>query len=262
MFVPCKEAPEMKHLPTVFALVFSLALPAAAPFALAESPPATLTVTGEGASDVAPDLATLTIGVTTTADTAANALTANSAALSVMLDRLRAAGIADRDLQTSNLSVNPQWSDYSKSSGSTTEISGYTVVNMVTVRIRQLDTLGAVLDAAVADGANTLNGLTFGLSNPRPALDAARQAAVEDARAKAELYAAAAGVGLGRIVQISEGGGYGGPAPMYDSAKSPAGSVPIAASCARKPKAAAHPRRQSPTKCVSSVLRSPMPGRS
>ncbi|MBK6469072.1 MAG: SIMPL domain-containing protein [Rhodobacter sp.] len=169
----------------VFALVLTAALHLAAPLALADPAPALLTVTGDGISDAVPDLAVLTIGVTTTGDTAATALAQNSAALAAVLERLRAAGVADRD--------------------------------------------GEVLDAAVADGANTLNGLSFGQEDPRPAMDAARRAAVKDASAKAELYAEAAGVTLGRIVSIAEGGGYGGPAPMYDSAKSPAGSVPIAA---------------------------------
>ena len=212
----------------VFALVLTAALHLAAPLALADPAPALLTVAGDGISDAVPDLAVLTIGVTTTGDTAATALAQNSAALAAVLERLRAAGGADRDLQTSNLSVNPDWSS-SKMSSSGAEIASFTAMNILTVRIRKLETLGEVLDAAVADGANTLNGLSFGQEDPRPAMDAARRAAVKDASAKAELYAEAAGVTLGRIVSIAEGGGYGGPAPMYDSAKSPAGSVPIAA---------------------------------
>jgi uncharacterized protein len=212
----------------VTALVLAMALPLTAPSVWAETTPAMLTVTGEGATQIAPDLATLTIGVTTTGETAAEALAANSAALSAVLERLKAAGVADRDLQTSNLSVTPNWTGYDSSS-SGPQIAGYTAVNMLTVRILQLDSLGPVLDAAVSDGANTLNGLTFGLADPRPAMDAARTAAVEDARAKAALYAAAAGVELGRIVQITEGGGYGGPAPMYRDAKVEAAAVPVEA---------------------------------
>jgi uncharacterized protein YggE len=86
---------------------------------------------------------------------------------------------------------------------------------MLTVRVRALDSLGAVLDASVADGANTLNGLTFGLANPEPVLDEARKEAVANARAKAELLAEAAGVKLGKIVSISETAAYQPPMPMF-----------------------------------------------
>lgn len=219
----------------LYALALAAMLPFAAPAALAESAPAIISVSGDGATEVVPDLATLSIGVTTVGATAAEALAANSAALTAVLERLRTAGVEDRDLQTSNLSVNPNWTGYEKSSGAAA-IDGYTAMNMVTVKIRKLDGLGAVLDAAVADGANTLNGLTFGLADPRPAMDAARQAAVQDAAAKAALMAEAAGVKLGKIQSITEGGGYGGPAPMFkDVAQAmpvpvEAGALSIAAS--------------------------------
>lgn len=212
----------------VFALALAAMLPVAAPAAWAESVPATISVTGEGATEVVPDLATLSIGVTTVGATAAEALSANSAALAGVLERLRAAGVENRDLQTSNLSVNPNWTGYEKSSGSPA-IDGYTAMNMVTVKIRKLDGLGAVLDAAVADGANTLNGLTFGLADPRPAMDTARQLAVQDAAAKAALMAEAAGVTLGKVQSITEGGGYGGPAPMFKDAAASAMPVPVEA---------------------------------
>jgi uncharacterized protein YggE len=215
---------------TTLAATLAAALALTAPQAWAEDrAPATITVTGEGLTEVAPDLATLSIGVTTTGETAAEALAANSAALDAVLARLKAAGVEDRDLQTANLSVNPNWTGYDSSSSGAQTIDGYTAMNMVSVRIRALEGLGAVLDAAVSDGANTLNGLTFGLQDPRPAMDAARQAAVEDARAKAALIAAAAGVGLGDIVSISEGGGYGGPAPMFKDAAVSAAPVPVQA---------------------------------
>lgn len=187
---------------------------------------ATITVTGEAMVFRAPDMATISIGVTTVEATAAEALAANSAAMQAVIDRLKAAGVADKDIQTSNLSVNPNWSGYDSSSSGQT-ISGYTASNYVTVDIRALDGLGAVLDAAVADGANTLNGVSFGLADPRPALDEARVAAVADARAKAELLAGAAGVKLGEIVSITEGGGYGTPVPVYKADS--AGAVPVQA---------------------------------
>jgi uncharacterized protein len=185
-----------------------------------------ITVTGEGVVDGAPDIATLSLGVTTFGDTAAAAMAANSASLSAVMARLKAAGIADRDMQTTNLSINPNWTGYDN--GQKQRIDGYTASNQLTIRIRALDGLGAVLDAAIEDGANTLNGLTFGLSEPRPAMDAARKAAVEDARARATLLVEAAGARLGRIVSITEGGGYMAPQPMFRQMADSASAVPVA----------------------------------
>lgn len=126
-------------------------------------------------------------------------------------------------MQTSNLSINPNWTGYDSS---TPTISGYVASNMLTVRVRKLDTTGAVLDAAVTDGANTLNGLTFGLADPEPAYNEARKEAVADARAKAELLATAAGVSLGQVLSIADGGAMTDPAPMYREAVS-AAPVPV-----------------------------------
>jgi len=197
-----------------------LVLPVAA---LAET--ATITVTGEASVPVQPDVATLSLGVTTQGATAAEAMAANTAALTVVLGRLRDAGIAERDLQTSNLSLNPNWVGYE--TGSTPTIAGYTANNMLTVRVRALDTLGTVLDAAITDGANTLNGLTFELSEPRPRMDEARAAAVADAMARAKLLVEAAGARLGPVRSITEGGGFVNPTPMFreDARSAP---VPVA----------------------------------
>jgi uncharacterized protein len=195
---------------------------------------AMITVTGEGVVHGAPDMAILSIGVTTEAKTAKDAMAQNSASLASVLERLKAAGIDARDLQTSNLSLNPNWAGYDSSTGGQPRIAGYTATNQLTVRIRALETLGAVLDAAISDGANTLNGLTFAMSDPRPSTDAARVLAVQDARAKATLLVEAAGVQLGRIVSISEGGGFVQPAgPMFravaDSAPVPVEGGEVAA---------------------------------
>ena len=209
-------------LTPALAVVLALAAPLAAE---TTAPPPTITVTGEASVESVPDMATLSIGVTSVAETAAAALRDNSAAMQAVIDRLKAAGIEERDLQTTGLSVNPNWSSYdSSSSGS--QITGFTASNMLTVDVRALAGLGQVLDAAVADGANTLNGLTFGLTDPRPVLDEARKAAVLDARSKAELIAAAAGVALGPVLSITEGGGYGAPVPMY-KADSAMAAVPV-----------------------------------
>lgn len=203
-----------------------LSLPLLAPLSMptwAETA-ATITVSGEGSVEGAPDMAVLSLGVTTEGATATEAMSANSAALTAVLERLKAAGIADRDLQTSNLSLNPNWTGYD--SGATPKIVGYTASNQLMVRIRDLPKLGEVLDAAITDGANTLNGISFGLSNPRPAMDEARTEAVADARARAELLVTAAGARLGKIVSINENGGYAQPAPMFRAAAE-ASPVPV-----------------------------------
>ncbi len=183
-------------------------------------------VTGEGRIASAPDMALIHLGVTTQGDTGATALAANSAEIAKVLANLTAAGIEGRDVQTTGLSINPNWQ--SNSSGASS-IQGYIASNTVTVRVRALDTLGALLDAAVKDGANTLNGVEFGLQTPGPVMDAARKAAVADAKARAELIAGAAGVKLGAIKSIREGGEAPMPVPMLRmAAEASAGAVPVA----------------------------------
>lgn len=209
---------------SALALASALALPLAGPALSQDAPPPLLNVTGIGTVEAAPDMASLSIGVTTQGETAVAALAANSAAMEAVMARLAAAGVEARDMQTSNLSVNPNWTGYD--SGSPT-ISGYIAANMLTVTIRDLAGLGTVLDAAVQDGANTLNGLSFGFVDAGPLLDEARKEAVADARARAELLAAAAGVKLGRIVSISEGMPSEGPIPLYKAELS-AAPVPLA----------------------------------
>lgn len=207
-------------------LIFAAVL--AAGMAQAQTPPPTLaqiTVTGEATITAAPDLATVSLGVTTQDATAGGAMRANSTALAAVMERLKAAGIADRDLQTMTLQLNPNWSN--PESGQPV-ISGYTASNMLSVRVPDLTILGAVLDAAITDGANTLNGVSFGQSDPKPLQDAARKEAVADAIARAELLTKAAGVKLGRVLNISENAGYGDPMPMMKAADM-AQSVPVAA---------------------------------
>lgn len=214
----------MRSLSTLFictALALPLALSTARP-ALAEG---TITVIGEASIPATPDMATVSLGVTTEGATAAEAMAANSKALAAVIDRLKSAGIAEQDLQTANLSLNPNWTGYD--SGQTPTISNYIAMNMLNVRVRDLAVLGGVLDASIADGANTLNGITFELSSPRPVQDEARKAAVADAAAKAGLYATAAGVSLGKVISISEQQNYGGPMPVFMEAKA-ASPVPVA----------------------------------
>ncbi len=220
--IPAPVPAPVLALTLALMLVLGLSVPAAAQQADVAGQ---ITVTGEASVNVVPDLASVSLGVTTNGATASEALSANSAAVQAVMDRLTGAGIEAGDIQTSNLSLTPNYTAYD--SNQVPQIQNYTAYNMVTITLRRLDQTGAVLDAVVQDGANTLNGLTFGLAQPRPVQDQARLAAVADARARATLLAEAAGVHLGNIISISEGGAAEPPMPMYrmDAAATP---VPVA----------------------------------
>ncbi len=206
-------------------LATSLSLPMAGAV-LAQSTP-TISVSGEGRLATSPDMATISLGVTTVGDTAAAAMAMNSEELAKVMANLTTAGIEAKDIQTTGLMLNPNWTY--DSSGTTGTINGYTAMNMVNVRVRALNGLGDVLDAAVKDGANTLNGLTFGIANPQPVNDEARKLAVADAVRKAGLLAEAAGVKLGAVMSITEQTGYTDPSPMFRAEAAPTASgVPVA----------------------------------
>lgn len=226
-------------LPAMLALSTALAQPALAqqvgPVPAIAAGSTQLTVNAEGRSERQPDLALFTAGVTTQGKTAGEALAANSAAMNRVIAALKRAGIADRDIQTSNLSVNPVYAEPRRlPDGSveprTPEIIGYQVNNSVSVRQRKLGDYGRVIDTLVTAGANQVNGPSFMLDQPDAALDAARTEAMAKARARAELYARAAGLRVVRIVSISESGGYPPPSPvMYRMAKAEAAAdTPVA----------------------------------
>jgi hypothetical protein len=160
---------------------------------------------------VAPDIATINLGVNTEAPTAAAALQANAAQMTKVIAALRKAGVADKDIQTSGLNLNAQY-DYVQNEPP--KLRGYQAANQVTVTVRDLARLGQAVDATVGAGANQVNGISFGLSDPTAAEDAARRQAVKALAAKANLYATATGYKLGRLVTLSEGGGYSPPPPM------------------------------------------------
>ena len=168
-----------------------------------------LSATGETA--VAPDMATISLGVQTEAPTAAEALAANSARMTQVIAALKKGGIAPRDIQTSGLSINPQ---YVYKEGEAPRLTGYQVSNQVTVIVRDLSKLGGAIDATVNAGANTVGGVSFGLQNPDAAEDAARLDAVKALRHKADLYAGATGYRIVRLVTLNEGGGYQPQPPM------------------------------------------------
>lgn len=191
-----------------------------------------LTVNAEGKSERAPDLALFNAGVTTQGKTAAEALSANSAAMTKVIDGLKRTGIADRDIQTSNLSINPVYAEPRRLPDGSVEqrapvIVGYQVNNSVSVRQRKLEDYGKVIDTLVAAGANQVNGPSFMLDQPEGALDEARTKAIKTARARADLYAKAAGLRVVRMVSINESGGYSPPMPvMYRMAADSVAAAP------------------------------------
>lgn len=177
-------------------------------FALAEESPAptTLTVQGSASVTLQPDMAQVSVGVNTQAATVAEASAANAQAIDSLIAALEQAGVAREDMATQHYNVNPQY-DYQYSSiGNTQQILGYQVSNTLRVTIRQLDTLGPVLDAAMAAGANECYGITFLSTQANEATDKAMALAVEDAARKAELMAAASGKQVVRLVSLKEQG--------------------------------------------------------
>jgi uncharacterized protein YggE len=170
-------------------------------------------------------MATLSLGVMREASTASEAMQAVSEATSSVLDEITDAGIEARDVQTSSLTLNPVW-DHGNSRPPS--IRGYAASTMLSVRVRDLGELGLLLDAVVGDGANQMNGLSFGIADSEAIEHEARADAVRQARAKAETLATAAGINLGPIQSISEGGGGSAPAPLMRGAMLEASAMPIA----------------------------------
>lgn len=170
-----------------------------------------LTVNAEGMSEGRPDMAIINLGVTTEGQTAQAALQENARRMTALTQALRRAGIAERDIQTSNVSVYPQ-QQYVE--GQQPRITGYQANNSVTAKIRNINNTGRVIDAAVAAGGNTVNGVSFSYQDPDAQLDAARRDAIQEARRRAELYANALNMRVLRVVAVQEGGGYSPPVPM------------------------------------------------
>jgi uncharacterized protein YggE len=202
----------------------------AVPALAADQPVRRLVVSGTGDASVRPDVAVIAAGVVARADTAAAALAENSAAMNRVLEQLRTAGVADELVQTSQFSVRPLYETPERGvpTPETPRIIGYQVANQVTVRVADLDRLGRILDALVTAGSNSIEGPSFDLADPDALLDQARDAAVADALAKARRYAAAAGVELGEILTIEEGGAYAPPPRPMMRAEAMAADVPIA----------------------------------
>ncbi len=206
---------------------FALLLVVFWPFAvLAEETPRQIVVSATGSVEAAPDMATVTLGVSQNARTASQAMSDVSEATASVLARISEAGIDDRDVQTSSLNLNPVWDHGNERPP---QVRGYVASTTLSVRVRALDDLGGLLDRLIGDGANTLNGLTFGIAETDQLETAAREDAVRQARAKAETLANAAGLVLGPVQTISEGSRVSAPAPLMRGAMMEAAAVPVAA---------------------------------
>jgi uncharacterized protein len=230
----------MKSLKFVLApLALALSLPGVAmahdnqPAIAASS--ALLTVSADGRSNRVPDLAVFSAGVTTQGATAGQAMSANAAAMTRVIAALKKAGVAEKDIQTSSIQLNPVYGQpVVGPNGQVVQeprIVGYQATNMVAIKARDIKNFGKVLDALVASGANQISGPSFQMNDPSGAMDEARVNAIKAARARADLYAKAYGLRVVRIVSISEGG-YSPPQPKYammEARDASGGSTPIQA---------------------------------
>lgn len=205
---------------TAMAMVIgALSVPFTAPLitpaaADGKAPVATISITGQGKLSMAPDMAVVTTRVVTPARTAPEALDQNTKAMSAVIAKIKEAGIEAKDIQTSGFSIFPRYEPQKDGNNQPPSIAGYEVANGVTVNIRDLAKLGDILNTVVQSGANEVNGISFQISDADEKMDEARKAAVENAKARASLYAQAAGVKLGKILSISEAGG-SMPQPLY-----------------------------------------------
>jgi hypothetical protein len=170
-----------------------------------------LDISATGEVTRVPDLAIISAGVITRSATASGAIQEAATRIARVRDALKRAGIADRDIQTSNISLNPQ---YSYVKDQPPKLNGYSASNQLNVRFHDIANTGKILDALVAEGANQINGPNLTIERPEAALDEARTKAVASGRARAELYARSLGLRVVRVVSVSESGGYAPPPPM------------------------------------------------
>ncbi len=209
-----------------FLAIFLIVLTFCAGIGFAEERAREIVVSGEGVASAAPDMATVRIGVSREARLAGEAMRMTSDAMTGVLSLLEKEGIAARDVQTKNVILNPRYQR--TNDGRPPRVIGYIAANDLMVRVRDLDALGGVLDAVISEGANSMNGIFFAVADPGPLETEARRAAVSDARAKAEVLAEAAGVAVGPVVSIHEGGAVLAPGPVMRSMAMEESAVPIA----------------------------------
>jgi uncharacterized protein YggE len=180
-----------------------------------DSPERTINVSGNGQVSAQPDVAMVTLGVQTEAEEAAEALTENSQQMQALIDALKGADVAAEDIRTQVVRLHPRYEEEPRGEGQP-ELVGYIATNLVEVRVRDLDTVGEILDVAVQAGGNRIEGIRFEVSDPSASLDQAREAAWKDAQHKAEQLASLAGAELGKVLTISESGR--GPQPIVERA--------------------------------------------
>jgi uncharacterized protein YggE len=218
----------MTPLARTAAAALALAFAATPAFADDAPPVPQLQASGEGIVHVVPDIAIVTLGVTTRGKTASEALAQNSKDLGAAIDVIKGAGIGEKDIGTSGFSIYPVYA--TNSDGSQVQppkVDGYEVSNEVRVTIREIAKSGAILDAVVIAGANRVSGISFDVADRKTPNDVALKDAILDAKRKAELMAAAAGVKLVRILAIASNEANGGPAPMFRAMAAAAPAVPI-----------------------------------
>ncbi|MDE1986976.1 MAG: SIMPL domain-containing protein [Alphaproteobacteria bacterium] len=179
-----------------------------------QAAPRSMTMSGQGMVSAAPDEAGFTAGVTTQGVTASQALAANSRAMNAVFATLKKLDIPDKDIRTSNFSLSPQYQVCRPDVSCPLRVVGYEVSNTVDVTVEDMKKTGAVLDALVSSGSNQIGGISFSIHDTKPLLAQARAAAVQDAIARAQTYAKAAGVTLGPILSIQEGQNEG-PRPVF-----------------------------------------------
>lgn len=170
-----------------------------------------LDIVATGEVNRVPDVARISAGVVTQAKTASAAIAQNAQQMNRVIAALKRAGIAERDIQTSTISLNPE---YRYVQNQAPVLTGYRAANEVTVRFRDIAETGSILDALVAQGANQINGPMLSLDKPEAALEEARQQALTKARARAETYARALGMRVRRILSVSEAGAASPPYPV------------------------------------------------
>jgi uncharacterized protein YggE len=170
-----------------------------------------LDISATGEVTRVPDVAIISTGVVTRAARATAAIQQNAARMERVRAALKRAGIADKDIQTSSINLNPE---YRYEQNKSPILTGYTASNQVSVRFRDIAKTGEILDVLVAEGANQINGPSLTIDKPEEALDEARLKAVAAGRARADLYARALGMRVSRLLSVSETGGYAVPPPM------------------------------------------------
>jgi uncharacterized protein YggE len=191
--------------------LLALACVAASLASAAQAADKLVTVYGQATIAAVPDTASIRLGVSSRAKTAQEAGEANAKQMAALIGAIRNDGVAEGDMQTSRLSLQPQ---YDGGKDGVSHLTGFQATNQITIKIHDIGRLPMLLDRAIAAGANEMSGIEFEVSDQSKLLDQARAQAIEDARRKAELYARAAGAKLGRVVAIAEEGVPAPPRPL------------------------------------------------